>query len=181
MSTSFTIPASQRKRKRTEDRPSKPEKRRNVRAEGGASRQSKRPSQSSRIENRDDSISGSESGVESLEAEPASESEATSAEDETAAERRARLAERYLDNIREEVDENGFDAEDINNDLVAKRLREEVDEIKGRQFRLIVQKLNFPAASYCLFRSDTEATTAVAIQAPYVYTVSKDRILINGS
>lgn len=47
-------------------------------------------------------------------------------EEETAAERRLRLAERYLSNVKEEVDEIGFDAEEIDRDLIAERLREDV-------------------------------------------------------
>ena len=44
---------------------------------------------------------------------------------ETAAERRLRLAEQYLKNIKSEVDEAGFDAEDIDRDLIAERLQED--------------------------------------------------------
>jgi ribosomal RNA-processing protein 9 len=178
MSSFFTLPASQRKRKRTDERPGKPVKRRGVQVDDGESRQVKKSNKLSRKEVRDESISGSESGGSDIQVESASESEATSEEDETAAERRARLAERYLDNIREEVDETGFDAEQIDKDLIAQRLREDVDEVKGRQYRLIASKLDFPTATHCLFRADTEATTAIAVQAPYVYTASKDKTLI---
>ena len=178
MSSFFTLPASQRKRKRTEERPNKPAKQRGLPAEDRESRQAKKSKRSIREEDRDESISGSESGENDVQAESATESEATSEEDETAAERRARLAERYLDNIREEVDETGFDAEQIDKDLIAQRLKEDVDEVKGRQYRLIASKLAFSAATHCLFRADTEPTTAVAIRAPYVYTASKDKTLI---
>jgi ribosomal RNA-processing protein 9 len=178
MSSFFTLPASQRKRKRTDERPGKPAKRRGVQADDGEYRQVKRSNKMSRKEDRDESVSGSESGGSDIQVESASESEATLEEDETAAERRARLAERYLDNIREEVDETGFDAEQIDKDLIAQRLREDVDELKGRQYRLIASKLDFPTATHCLFRADTEATTAIAVQAPYVYTASKDKTLI---
>jgi len=51
-------------------------------------------------------------------------------EDETGAERRLRLAERYLENIKGEVDEVGFDAEEIDRDLIAERLQEDVVGIK---------------------------------------------------
>lgn len=47
-------------------------------------------------------------------------------EDETGAERRLRLAERYLENIQGEVDEAGFDAAEIDRDLIAERLKEDV-------------------------------------------------------
>jgi ribosomal RNA-processing protein 9 len=178
MSSFFTLPASQRKRKRTDDRTSKPSKRRGVQAEDSESRPAKRGSQTSRNKDRDESISGSESGDDDVQGETASESEATSEEDETAAERRTRLAEIYLENIRQEADEIGFDAEQIDKDLIAQRLREDVDEVKGRRYRLISSKLDYSAATSCLFRADTQSTTAVAIRAPYVYTVSKDKTLI---
>ena len=58
-------------------------------------------------------------------AEPVSDSESEE-EDETGAERRLRLAEQYLENIKEEVDEIGFDAEEIDRDLIAERLQEDV-------------------------------------------------------
>ena len=66
--------------------------------------------------------------IESTESEgsKAEDSGSESDEDETAAERRLKLAERYLDNIREEVDEAGFDAEEIDRDLIAERLKEDV-------------------------------------------------------
>lgn len=178
MSSFFTLPASQRKRKRTDDRTSKPSNRRAVQAEDSESRPAKKRNKTSRNKERDDSISGSESGDDDVQGETASESEATSEEDETAAERRTRLAERYLQNIRQEVDEIGFDAEQIDKDLIAQRLREDVDEVKGRQYRLIASKLDYSAATTCLFRADTQSTTAVAIRAPYVYTASKDKTLI---
>lgn len=46
--------------------------------------------------------------------------------DETGAERRLRLAEQYLKNIRSEVQEVGFDAEEIDRNLIAERLQEDV-------------------------------------------------------
>lgn len=175
MSSFFTLPASQRKRKRADERPGKQSKRRGVQTEDSETRKSRKKDKALPKQDRDESLSGSASEESHGGVESASESEATSEEDETAAERRARLAERYLDNIREEVDQTGFDAEQIDKDLIAQRLREDVDEVKGRQFRLITSKLDFPAASHCLFRTDTDATTAVAARPPYVYTASKDR------
>ena len=177
MSSFFTAPASQRKRKRADDRTGKPPKRRGVEPstgeDGNATLRPKKP----RNAERDDSISGSESEAE-VEPETPEDSEASSEEGETGAERRVRLAQRYLDNIREEIDETSFDAQDLDNDIVAKRLREDVDESKGRQFRLIASKLDFANAAHCAFRADTMATTSVAVCQPYAYTVSKDKTLI---
>ena len=77
---------------------------------------------------RDESVSGSgseddetlrnDNDVETL----SSESED---EDETGAERRLRLAEQYLENIKGETETVGFDAEEIDRDLIAERLKED--------------------------------------------------------
>ncbi|KAL1965651.1 hypothetical protein VTN77DRAFT_5328 [Rasamsonia byssochlamydoides] len=174
-SSFFTVPASQRKRKR-EDRGAAPaSKKRGVAVNGDAGETSTR-----RRRERDESISGSESEDVDNIAEAVSEDESLSESDEgeTAAERRLKLAERYLENIREEVDEAGFDAADLDRDLIAERLKEDVDEAKGRVFRQIASQLDFAGASHTFFRADTLSTTSIAVHPPYVYTVSKDRTLI---
>ncbi|KAK8158844.1 WD40-repeat-containing domain protein [Phyllosticta citrichinensis] len=130
---------------------------------------------------REDSISSGESDdddnraqAEEYESDGSSEEE----ENETAAERRLRLAERYLENIKEEVDEAGFDAAEIDRDLIAERLKEDVAEGKGKVYRRIATTLDFNSATKNLFRSDNLATTAVATCAPYAYTTTKDMCLI---
>ncbi|KKK20689.1 rRNA processing protein [Aspergillus rambellii] len=175
MSSFFTLPASQRKRKR-EDRSGAPaSKKRGVdaaadgRAKGGRTRE------------RDESISGSDVDEDEgsvVSAESGEESGSESDEGVTAAERRLKLAERYLDNVRDEVEDFGFDAAEIDRDLIAERLKEDVDEFKGRVYRQIASELGFSAASHAFFRADTQSTTSIAVHAPYVYTVSKDKTLI---
>jgi ribosomal RNA-processing protein 9 len=177
MSSFFTLPASQRKRKRTDDRSGKAPKRRGIERTTASSEKGERRPQRPRDQERDESISGSGSEVE-VEPETPEESEASSEEDENATERRVRLAQRYLSNLKEEVEETGFDAQDLDDDLVAKRLKEDVDEAKGRQFRLVAESLDFARATHCSFRADTLATTAVAVRQPYAYTVSKDKTLV---
>ncbi|KAK5101512.1 pre-rRNA processing protein [Exophiala xenobiotica] len=197
MSSFFTASESQRKRKRPEnDRPGKPRKRQDVnggtgrstdrgrgRGRGGRIKTSDRArppqrQQREQDEERDESISGSDTAQDEASAGSAGETEASSEEDETAAERRVRLAQRYLDRIKGEVDEAGFDAEDLDRDIIARRLKEDVDEVKGRQFRLIANTLDFENPDKITFRADTHSTTAVAVCKPYVYTVSKDKTLI---
>ncbi|EXJ79262.1 hypothetical protein A1O3_08763 [Capronia epimyces CBS 606.96] len=180
MSSFFTAPASQRKRKRANESAGKARKRREVDKHEARDEQdevSLRKQTKPRDTDRDESISGSESDDE-VEPDTDDDSEATSEEGETAAERRVRLAQRYLDNIRQEVDDVGFDAEDLDRDLIAQRLKEDVDEAKGRQYRLIASSLDFASATHTLFRANTESTTGVAVCRPYVYTVSKDKTLI---
>lgn len=125
MSSFFTTPASQRKRKRDEANVAPSTKRRNT-TKTGAKTPSKKPAKA----RRDESISSSGSEDEVTrkrvsEAEVISESESEE-DDETGAERRLRLAEQYLENIKGEVDEVGFDAEEIDKDLIAERLQEDV-------------------------------------------------------
>ena len=177
MSSFFTVPASQRKRKRADDRGGKPAKRRGVERTQRPKQQAER--EATRIPDRgkDDSISGSASEDE-VEPETPEDSEDSSEEGETATERRVRLAQKYLSNLKEEVEETGYDAQDLDDDLIAKRLKEDVDEAKGRQFRLVAAKLDFANATHCSFRADTMATTGVAVCQPYAYTVSKDKTLI---
>ena len=126
MSSFFTTPASQRKRKRDDGNAAPSIKGRSSIAKAGAKPPGKNPARA----RRDESISSSGSEDEGIrkrvnDAEIVSESE-SGEEDETGAERRLRLAERYLENIKGEVDEVGFDAEEIDKDLIAERLREDV-------------------------------------------------------
>lgn len=126
MSSFFTVPASQRKRKREEPAVVPGAKRRNTSFNKSANTQKSKTPRSK----RDESISGSGSEDEPRRKNAGDEEQDLSSdseeEDETGAERRLRLAERYLENVREEVDEVGFDARDIDRDLIAERLQEDV-------------------------------------------------------
>jgi ribosomal RNA-processing protein 9 len=170
MSSFFTVPNSQRKRKR-DDRAAAPgSKKRGVDAKTDGGRRTK---------DREESISGSDLDEDAAidTAESGDESGSDSEDGETAADRRLKLAERYLGNIQEEVDEAGFDAADIDRDLIAERLKKDVDEFKGRTFRQIAAKLSIPTAPHSFFRSDTQSNTAIAVHPPFVYIVSKDKTL----
>ncbi|KAI1377355.1 WD40 repeat-like protein [Hypoxylon crocopeplum] len=178
MSSFFTVPGAQKKRKRTPAPTDFPKKRVATKSFKAPSKPAT-PAPRKRVE-RDESISGSDSesnvGIDEHEApESASESEN---EGETAAEKRLRLAERYLDNVRQEVDEAGFDAEEIDRDIIAERLQEDVAEAKGKVYRTIASELAVDEASHTLFRCNTLSTTSVAICAPHIYTVTKDQCLV---
>ncbi|KMU75680.1 U3 protein [Coccidioides immitis RMSCC 3703] len=150
MPSFFTIPASQRKRKREDQAAAPASKKRGL---AGKARAPSAESRQKRQE-REESISGSESDDDEV------------------------IDRRYLENIKEEVDEAGFDAAEIDRDLIAERLKEDVDESKGRTYRQIASQLSFSTASHSYFRADTQSTTSVAVHSPYVYTVSKDKTLI---
>jgi ribosomal RNA-processing protein 9 len=178
MSSFFTIPSSQKKRKRPESQLEPPKKRL---ASSKAAKESK-PARKPRKE-RDESISGSEDEdsighgpSEPLDNDAASVTSGSSedGEGETAAERRLRLAERYLENIRTEVDEYGFDAEEIDRDLIAERLKEDAAESKGKLYRQLAEELEFDKASKCVWRWNSDVVTGVAVCYPWVYTVTKD-------
>ncbi|CAK7220606.1 pre-rRNA processing protein [Sporothrix curviconia] len=144
-------------------------------------------------EKEDESVSGSDSDDDNLggrgrgrgrggDDDAGSDNDYSGDEGETAAERRLRLAERYLDNVRQEVkgaagadgDIYAFDAEDVDRDLIAERLQEDVAESKGRVYRQLAGKLGFGDAAHCLVRWNAKNVNAVAVCAPYAYTVSSD-------
>lgn len=128
MSSFFTLPASQRKRKRDDGVAAPASKKRGALAKSGGKGTQDAGRRDTRNQ-RDESISGSESDGDDLpQSEISIEEEGSEeeSENEPAADRRLRLAERYLENIREEVDEIGFDAAEIDRDLIAERLKEDV-------------------------------------------------------
>ena len=181
MSSFFTTPASQRKRKRPETTTlsTSSNKRR------GITSAPPQPSKNKPRTVRDESISSgaSESGDEDDARAYLTEEdgEASSGnEDETADERRLRLAQRYLDNIREEVTESGdpyaFDAADVDRDLIAERLREDVKEGKGKLHRFVAGEggYAFGEAERTFFEADQRGVTGVAVILPYVFTVARN-------
>ena len=132
MSSFFTVPASQRKRKRNDAATAPATKRRNTSNGPTRNHENGTPIRPG----RDESISGSESEDDAgprraSDVEDGGSSSESDHEDETGAERRLRLAERYLENIKGEVDEAGFDAAEIDRDLIAERLKEDVVWIKN--------------------------------------------------
>ncbi|KAF4594978.1 rRNA processing protein RRP9 [Ophiocordyceps camponoti-floridani] len=188
MSSFFTIPGSQKKRKR----PSAPDGPKKKIASFNPTRKPVNKPSTTRVQRRekekalesesdddDDDEDDDEDGNQSLKkaSEDPESDESENDEAETAAEKRLRLAERYLDNVKQHVDEAGFDAADIDRDLIAERLQEDVAETKGRLYRRLASELAFGSASQTLFRSNTDAVTSVAVCAPYFYTATKDLYL----
>ena len=175
MSSFFTTPASQNKRKREYGQAVRSKKRQQTTQSKSTKANGTRP-------RRDESISSEASEEETVNREGGSDgaSDSTGADDEeeTAAERRLRLAEQYLENIKGEVEEIGFDAKDIDRDLIAERLQQDVAETKGKLYKHIATTLDFQSASKAQFRAETLTTTAIATCPPYAYTVSRDLTLI---
>lgn len=188
MSSFFTVPGSGKKRKRpaaptsseaTKKRratTSKPARRGPTTAKPASA-----PKKQQKPVGRDESISGSDSEdfdeddeLQGPEEESGDESDASDGKDLTAAERRLRLAERYLANVREEVDEVGFDAADLDRDLIAERLEEDVAEAKGRVYRNLSTELDFAKASQCIWRWNSGVITSIAACGTYAFTASRD-------
>lgn len=180
MSSFFTAPSSQKKRKRVAATEPPKKKFVTTKPNGRAPAKSGRPA-ATRVE-RDESISGSDSDEDSLDAvsdkeEDVDLDESESEDGETTAEKRLRLAEQYLENVKEHVDEVGFDAADIDRDLIAERLQEDVAETKGRVYRELASRLAFDTASSTAFRSNSNTITSIAACAPHFYTATKDMYL----
>lgn len=129
-----------------------------------------------RKEQDDESISGSDSDIFSdgaVDEEGAADFGSDSENGgETAAEKRQKLAERYLSSIKEEV-AMGFDAADLDKDIIAERLRESVAEKKGKVFRQLADVLAFDKATHCIFRWNSHTVTGIAASSPYAYAVTK--------
>ncbi|KAJ4389090.1 pre-rRNA processing protein [Gnomoniopsis smithogilvyi] len=202
MSSFFTIPGGPNKRKRPESASQGPKKRLATssnsvpQAKPRAKSAGTRPAGShattpkNQRAERDSSISGSDSEDDATgddgEIFSGSEDESGSeGEGETAAERRMRLAERYLENVKQEVDdEYGFDAEDVDRDILAERekigerLQEDMAESKGKVYRNLASELLFEKAQHTIFRWNSQNVTSIATCAPYAYTVSSDMFLI---
>ncbi|KAL8877073.1 MAG: hypothetical protein Q9198_004844, partial [Flavoplaca austrocitrina] len=173
MSSFSTTPASQKKRKRDDTSAAQSSaKKKKVTLKRADSKLTSRKTA------RDESISGSGSEDNEIPL-GANDNEVLSSvsesEDETGAERRLRLAERYLENIKGETETVGFDAEEIDRDLIAERLKEDAAATKGRLYRHIASDLDLSTSSRTLFRADTQSTTSVAVCPPYAYTLLRKK------
>ena len=170
MSSFFTLPASQRKRKRSQP-------------------QSKAGDTTRRKQSRDESISGSDLSDDDAPAQDqegiASEDDDEELESEDPASKRIRLAEQYLANTQKEVlEDGGFDAAEVDKENLRRRmgdrLKEDTAESKGKLHRWIADGLDWRGAKSQVLRSKAfqKSITGVAMQGNHVYAVSKDQVLV---
>ncbi|KAK3710272.1 pre-rRNA processing protein [Vermiconidia calcicola] len=172
MSSFFTLPASQKKRKRSQPQP-------------------KRGSTTKRSASKDDeSISGSDGSEDDTPGRPVEDGGSESEDDddlegEDVASKRIRLAEQYLANTQKEVlDDAGFDAADVDQDNLRRRmgdrLKEDTAESKGKLYRWMAVDLDWSKAQSKVLRSQNiqKCLTGVALQGIHVYAVSKDMHLV---
>ncbi|KAK0635183.1 WD40-repeat-containing domain protein [Bombardia bombarda] len=190
MSSFFTAPSAEKKRKRPSgseapkkrlatSKPGQQQQRNSKSASSSSKPPPKLNPTSKKALERDEDISGSDIDTEDENDLPERGSSEEPAEDsadegETAAEKRLRLAQRYLEKTKQEVDEYGFDAEDIDRDLLAERLQEDVAESKGKVYRRLASELDFSSAAHTQFRWNSDTVTSVAVCPPYAYTTTKD-------
>ena len=133
----------------------------------------------------DASLSGSESSGSSKRAVTPSSSESEDDEDQTEASRRLKLAEQYLDNIRRDVaadqnlDPEAFDAAEIDKDIVAKRVKQDVAEGHGRVYKRIAANIDFQKAQSVRFQWGGLSTVGVAVEGTgkFAWTASKDGVI----
>lgn len=103
--------------------------------------------------------------------------------EESVADKRRRLAKQYLENLRNEEgfgDDDDFDAKDLDDDILSRRLQRDVAENKGHIYKLISDRINsqMDEISTSVTRVGSKDLTDLAICYPYLYTVSKDVELI---
>ena len=164
MSSFFTLPASQKKRKRAQ-----PADKAN-----GASKRAQRD---------DDSISGSDLSDDDAPAQQedvsGSDDEDEDFQDEDPAAKRIRLAEQYLANTQKEVlDDVGFDAAEVDQEnlrrRMGERLQEDTAETKGKLYRWMADGLDWRRAdrSALKFHGQNRSWTGVDVHAHYVYAAT---------
>lgn len=127
------------------------------------------PSKRSRVVDRDEDIT-SESELDDL-SEASQDSES---EEETEADKRRRLAKEYLSSIENELgDENAFDAKDLDEDHIARRLQRDVAQNEGKIYRRFGLSTDLKIGPVRRTRTKARHLTCIASCWPYAYTVSK--------
>jgi ribosomal RNA-processing protein 9 len=103
--------------------------------------------------------------------------------EENPADKRRRLAKQYLDNLKSTELEgtDDFDAQDLDDDIVARRLQVDVAEQKGHIYKFIGDKISSQiddGIKIITTRIGSKNLTDMTIKYPNLYTVSKDCQLI---
>ncbi|KAK0484896.1 WD40-repeat-containing domain protein [Armillaria novae-zelandiae] len=100
--------------------------------------------------------------------------------DETPAEKRLRLAQLYIDGVKEglKLADDEFDAAEIDRELISARLKQDVLEHSGKIHLFIADSFDFSEAPKTVFRTKTSKssiTCAVAAESgQYLFTSEKD-------
>ncbi|KAI8882205.1 WD40 repeat-like protein [Backusella circina FSU 941] len=166
--------ASARKRKRPTRTTSKPGQR--------------KPSSARKPTKADSDVEGDDDDQDQFDINQSSESEEESSEEEiqeTAAEKRVRLAKAYLGKLEDTLDDDivGFDAADLDRDLIAERLKKDHDESEGRIHLRIADAFkwdNVEGLKTDTCRGHQLPVTAVALaeNGAIFYSASKDGSIV---
>lgn len=99
---------------------------------------------------------------------------------ENAADKRRRLAKQYLENLKSQEVSGDFDAQQEDDDIVARRLQEDVAENKGYVYKFFSDAIGAQLGDIVpkTARVGSKNVTDVSVRLPYLYTVSKDMELI---
>ncbi|KAF9177443.1 pre-rRNA processing protein [Haplosporangium sp. Z 767] len=103
---------------------------------------------------------------------------------ETPAQKRLRLAKNYIDTLQHAGDDDiGYDAEDIDRDNIADRLKQDALEIQGRLHRHLTETFQFPvhaetAITVCRGHQLTATSIAATENGLYAFSGSKDGSII---
>ncbi|GAA5904054.1 hypothetical protein JCM6882_003813 [Rhodosporidiobolus microsporus] len=124
--------------------------------------------------------------IGSDEAEGAEEFSSEEEDDlETPAQKRLRLSQMYLKSLEKDKEEEfGFDAADLDRDIIAERLQQDVLEHTGKLHLNVASTLQLPIPSTSIFRTPAKGhrgtvTSAVASHdGRWLYTASKDGAIL---
>lgn len=105
--------------------------------------------------------------------------------DETVNDKRRRLAKQYLENLKQNEHElyDEFDAKDLDDDILARRLQKDIAETKGYVYKFVGDKIKdqldeeYPL-ELITTRIGCKNLTSMTINYPFLYTVSKDMEII---
>ncbi|GJN90808.1 hypothetical protein Rhopal_003822-T1 [Rhodotorula paludigena] len=135
-----------------------------------------------------DVADGGEFDSDDVGSEDAGEADEGSEEEddlETPAQKRLRLSQMYLKSLeKDKEEEDGFDAADLDRDIIAERLQQDVLEHTGKLHLNVATTLQLPIPSSSIFRTPAKGhrgavTAAVASHdGRWLYTSSKDGAIL---
>ncbi|KAK9480074.1 WD40-repeat-containing domain protein [Lipomyces japonicus] len=103
---------------------------------------------------------------------------------ESAADKRRRLAQQYIENLQQEIDAQGFDAADVDRDILAARLKDDVAADHGRLYRLIARNFSYvkPERKFLSYKNMASPNAIASaenneIDDQSVFVIGKDKVL----
>lgn len=91
---------------------------------------------------------------------------------ESAADKRRRLAKQYLEDLK--TSEEFFDAQDLDDEIIGSRLKQDVAEEKGYVYKWLASRIHVDKAKISVLKIGNQGVTSAAVHYPYLYTTSKD-------